>query len=98
MGRRHYPYLPMWDPLLWDRFASIDAVARVDAPLLFVAGSDDGIVPPEESRVLYDAAPEPKQWAVIEGAHHNDRALLDGEEMLRALTDFLAESGVARER
>jgi fermentation-respiration switch protein FrsA (DUF1100 family) len=98
MGRRHYPYLPMWDPLLWDRFESRGAVARLDAPLLVIVGSADGIVPPEESRAVYDAAPEPKSWVVIEGAHHNDPALLDGDEMRAAITDFLAGRRVIEER
>jgi fermentation-respiration switch protein FrsA (DUF1100 family) len=94
MGRRHYPYLPMWDPLLWDRFAAVDQIGRVAAPILVIVGSADGIVPPEESRALFDAAPEPKRWVEIEGATHNDPALLDGEEMVRAVVEFLREASV----
>jgi fermentation-respiration switch protein FrsA (DUF1100 family) len=98
MGRRHYPYLPMWDPLLWDRFAAVDQIGQVEAPILVVAGAEDVIVPPDESRALFDAARNPKRWVQIERAGHNDAALLDGQEMLRAIADFLRESGVLPQR
>lgn len=88
VGRHHYPMLPVaW--LLRDRFASIDRITRVAAPLLVIAGTDDDVVPFDQSEALYDAALEPKWMATIEGADHNDPALFAGREVLAAILRFL---------
>lgn len=89
MGRLHYPWLPLIDRLLRDRFASIDQISRVRCPVLVVAGDRDTIVPPEQSRRLYAAAPEPKRFVVIPGADHNDVALLTGQALLNEVAGFL---------
>lgn len=90
VGRLHYPWLPV-DRLLRDRYESADTIARVEAPLLVVAGGDDGIVPPTQSRALYAAAAGPKRLVLVAGADHNDAALLAGDELVGEVTRFLAE-------
>ncbi len=90
MGRLHFPFLPV-RRLLRDRYPSAERIASVRCPLLVVAGDRDGIVPPEESRALYEAAPAVhKRWLLVRGASHNDPALLYGARMLDAVADFLA--------
>jgi hypothetical protein len=90
VGQYHYPLLPVrW--LLRDRFAAIDHIRQVRAPLLVIAGSRDAIVPVEHSRRLYEAAPSAKRLLVIDGADHNDHELNAGEEMMRAVREFLGE-------
>ena len=39
-------------------------------PVLFITTDDDRLVPPEESRALYDKAGEPKKLVVLEGYGH----------------------------
>ena len=39
-------------------------------PILFIATDDDRLVPPEESRSLYERAGEPKKLVVLEGYGH----------------------------
>ena len=39
-------------------------------PILFIATDDDRLVPPEESRSLYDKAGEPKKLVVLQGYGH----------------------------
>lgn len=88
VGRHHYRFLPVsW--ILRDRFASIDRIAAVRAPLLVVGGTDDWIVPYAMSEELYDAAPGPKWLATIEGADHNDDTLLAGRSVMAAILKFL---------
>jgi uncharacterized protein len=88
VGRLHYPILPVrW--LLRDRFRSIDAIERVRPPVLIVAGDRDRIVPLEQSRQLFEKAPEPRELVVIKGADHNDGELLDGRELIEAVRRFL---------
>jgi fermentation-respiration switch protein FrsA (DUF1100 family) len=90
MGQLHYPYLPVsW--LLRDRFASIDLISRIGCPLLVIAGRNDRIVPLDQSRRLFDAAPKPKRLVIVEGADHNDEALLAGPEVIGAVGEFLRD-------
>ncbi len=56
-----------WRP----RRAAIDAVrGMADTPLLFIHGSEDRIVHPRHSRMMYDAARGPKELHIIGGGGH----------------------------
>ena len=95
VGRLHYPILPVrW--LLRDRFSSIDAIESVRSPVLIVAGDRDRIVPLEQSRRLFERAPEPRELVVVRGADHNDAALLDGRELIDAVRRFIEAHAVVR--
>lgn len=88
VGRHHYGFLPVrW--LLRDRYATIDRIAHVNTPLLVIGGDRDRIVPIAQTRRVYEAANEPKRLLVIDGADHNDEALLAGREMLAVVLQFL---------
>jgi fermentation-respiration switch protein FrsA (DUF1100 family) len=89
VGRYHYPALPV-RALLRDRFDSLGRIGRVRAPLLVIAADRDSIVPVEQSRRLYDAAPGRKALVVVAGADHNDAVLLAGSQMLDAIERFVA--------
>jgi uncharacterized protein len=92
VGRHHYPYLPVIEPLVWDRYPlATQLAASVRAPLLVIVGERDEVVPPQLSRRVYDAAAEPKRFVTLAAAHHNDEALLTGKELLAELTVFLDE-------
>ena len=90
VGRLHYPWLPVRQ-LLRDRFDSIGTIPRLKSPVLVVAGERDSIVPLDQSRALYEAAPKPKRLVVVEGADHNDAELLDGEQLIEAVLRFIAD-------
>ncbi len=90
VGRLHYPWLPVRQ-LLWDRFNSIGTISRVKSPVLVIAGQRDTIIPLDQSRALYEAAPSPKRLVVVEGADHNDAELLDGEQLIDAVLRFIAD-------
>ena len=90
----HYPYLPV-GALLRDDYPSLDRIGSIATPLLVIAGSADSIVPFEQSRRLYDMAAEPKQMIVVQGADHNDQTLFVGEQLIEAVTTFIAEHTAA---
>lgn len=90
VGRQAYPFLPV-RALLKDRYRAIERIGAVDAPVLVLVGSDDGIVPPEQSRRLYEAAAHPKRLRVFEGLGHNDVELLAGDAVIAEIVDFLAD-------
>jgi pimeloyl-ACP methyl ester carboxylesterase len=77
VGKHHYPFLPVrW--LLRDRYPTIDRIARIQSPLLVVAGDTDQVVPIGESEAVFNAAPYPKRLVVLPGADHNDAELVSG--------------------
>lgn len=95
VGRHHYAFLPVrW--LLRDRYATIDRIARVKAPLLVIGGDADTIVPIALTRRLYEAAVDPKSLLIISGADHNDDALLAGREIIGGILRFLQNLPKAR--
>jgi uncharacterized protein len=93
IGRHHYPYLPIVEPLVWDRWPLAQQLRQdVRAPLLIVVGERDEIVPPHLSRRAYEAAAsDRKRWVELAATHHNDEALLAGDELLAEISTFLDE-------
>jgi fermentation-respiration switch protein FrsA (DUF1100 family) len=90
IGREHYPMLPVgW--LLRDRYDTIERIAHIRVPILIIAGDRDHIVPIAQTRRLYDAAHDPKSLLIIDGADHNDEALVEGREMMDRVVRFLRE-------
>jgi fermentation-respiration switch protein FrsA (DUF1100 family) len=90
LAERHYPFVPArW--LLRDRYDSLALIPRVTSPVLVVAGDHDGIVPFEDSQVLFEHAPDPKRLVVIRDADHNDDALVDGPEVISAVAEWLGQ-------
>jgi fermentation-respiration switch protein FrsA (DUF1100 family) len=50
----------------------VDAIGRIRAPLLLIAGAADPRATPADAERLFAAAPEPKQLWVVPGAGHVD--------------------------
>jgi abhydrolase domain-containing protein 17 len=76
-------------PLLpFDRFPNLHHIRQVHAPVLVVHGSADAAIPFSHGRRLYEAASNPKQALWVEGAGHNDLALVAGQRYWDALTAF----------
>ena len=67
----HYPFVPA-RMLVRDRYASVEKVADIRAPLLIIHGEADRTVPKALGKRLFDAASEPKQAHWISGAGHNN--------------------------
>ena len=94
MARVAFPFLPV-GPLLRTRYDTVEKVKRVKGPLLVVHGDRDEIVPFAQGKKVFDAAPQPKEFYAIRGAHHNDTYLVGGEAYFAALKDFI-ERAAAR--
>jgi uncharacterized protein len=87
VGQVHYPFLPV-RALLRDRFPVAEDISRVQSPTVVVHGGADSIVPPSQSRAVAEAAADLRELVEVPGADHNDRALLDGPDLVRAVTDL----------
>jgi uncharacterized protein len=94
VGRVHYPYLPV-RMLLRDRFPVAAQLARVPVPTVVIYGSDDSIVPPEQSRAVAASAAGATRVVEIEGADHNDPRLLDGVASIAAVVELAARCRAA---
>jgi len=92
VGRDHFPFLPV-SLLLKDRYPSDERMGLLQSPTLVIAGNGDSTVPLEQSRAIYEAAPEPKRMVVIEGADHNDAVLVAGADMVDEIVRFLEPAG-----
>ena len=76
-------------PLLpFDRFPNLRHIRHVNAPVLVMHGTADAVIPISHGRRLYDAASNPKQALWVEGAGHNDLALVAGQRFWNALAEF----------
>jgi fermentation-respiration switch protein FrsA (DUF1100 family) len=87
VGRVHYPFLPV-RALLRDHYSLTTHLSQVRVPVTVVFGSRDSIVPPAQSRAVAEAAPVLRHVVQVDGADHNDRALLDGDPLVRAVVDL----------
>jgi fermentation-respiration switch protein FrsA (DUF1100 family) len=64
--------LPVIGPLLVRSFDSRQKIGRVRAPILFIHGAADEIVPLRFGEALFDLAPQPKEFWTVSGSGHND--------------------------
>lgn len=60
-----------------ERFASIEKIAQIHAPLLMLHGKLDATIPIQLGERLFAAANSPKQWLAMEGAAHSDLDLVN---------------------
>jgi uncharacterized protein len=68
IGARRYPYFPI-RMLIRNPFESIAKIDRIGAPVLFLHSREDAVIPFDEGRRLFDAAPSPKQFVEVSGGH-----------------------------
>jgi len=82
----HFSWLPVrW--FLRDRYPSLDRARSVTIPTLVIAGTADRTVPYEQSRRL--AVALDAEFHAVEGADHNDPALVTDPGLVDAIVRFL---------
>jgi fermentation-respiration switch protein FrsA (DUF1100 family) len=89
VARTHMPFVP--SGVIDDRWASLERIRGITVPLLVLAGTADRVVPYEQSRRLFEAAPGPKRLVTFDGADHNDADLTFGTRLLDETARFLAD-------
>lgn len=80
--------LPVLGPALIWSFDSQAKIGRVRAPVLFIHGDRDEIIPLRLGRALFSAAPEPKSFWTVRGAGHNDLVYVAGTSYGERLRSF----------
>ena len=84
MAQKSYPWLPVkW--ILRDRFHSIMHIEKIQSPLLIIHGESDDLIPAEHSKILFQAAPEPKRLVLYPHVHHTDFSM---QQILQPLAEM----------
>jgi fermentation-respiration switch protein FrsA (DUF1100 family) len=91
MARVAFPLLPIGS-FLRTRYDTIEKVKKINVPLLVLHGDQDEVVPFSQGRKVFEAAPEPKKFYTIRGAHHNDTYITGGDAYFAALKNFIEEA------
>jgi fermentation-respiration switch protein FrsA (DUF1100 family) len=72
--------------LVGRQFDSLVRIQRLSVPIFVAHGDRDEVVPFALGRQLYNAAPAPKRFLAVSGAHHND--VFCSQELLDAIVAF----------
>lgn len=81
--------------LAGDAFDNLSKIKRLSSPLLIVHGTADEIIPFAMGRKLHAAAPEPKTFAPIAGAGHNDISIATAGAYWEAVARFLSTLSIS---
>jgi fermentation-respiration switch protein FrsA (DUF1100 family) len=80
--------LPIIGPLLVKSFDSRQKIRRVQAPILFIHGAADDVIPLRFGKSLFDLAREPKNLWIVPRAGHNDIVEMTGSQYRERLRSF----------
>jgi hypothetical protein len=88
MAAKFYPVFPV---RLLSRFQynSIEALRKINCPVLIIHSPDDEIIPYENGLRLFEAAGKPKSFLEIRGSH-NEGFLASGSLYVKGLDAFLS--------
>jgi fermentation-respiration switch protein FrsA (DUF1100 family) len=78
MADAMFPFLPWLRFFVRTNFPNLDNIARVSVPKLLIHSRTDEVVPFWMGEKLFAAAPQPKEFWVIERASHNETFGIDG--------------------
>ncbi len=90
MAKTHFPIIPGLGAFK-NKFCSIDRITSIRAPILFIHGDRDELVPHKFGRKLYNAARSEKEFYTIPGAHHNDTYVVGGKEYFDRFERFVRD-------
>jgi len=87
MGQRFYPFLPVrW--LTHIKYDTKRYIKHVSCPVLVAHSKTDEIIPYQEGREIFEAAPWPKQFLEMQGGH-NDGFIVSGTSYVEGLNSFI---------
>ncbi len=87
MARRYFPFIPGF--VYKSSFDSSRKIKDVTVPKLHLHSMNDEIVPFALGKKLFDHAPEPKEFAALQGGH-NDSFLVSRDLFIEKIDSFAA--------
>jgi fermentation-respiration switch protein FrsA (DUF1100 family) len=86
-GQELYPFIPVrW--IAASRFGSLEKMAEIKVPKLFLHASGDEVIPIGHGRRLFEAAPPPKTFVELQGGH-GDAFDVDSANYFGTIAQFL---------
>jgi fermentation-respiration switch protein FrsA (DUF1100 family) len=82
--------------IMVDQYRTIERIGQVNVPLFIIHGGRDAIIPLDQARRVYHAANEPKTFAVVPQAGHNDLYERGAFEKVHGFLEALRPAKVAR--
>jgi uncharacterized protein len=79
-------------PLITQRFDAAHRITQVRSPVLVVHGSEDRTIAPSLGRALFEQAPEPKRWVLVDGGSHHNTNSIGQPQYRQALQDLFGLS------
>ena len=89
--------LPLVGPLVMREFDSKRKIGRIHAPMLFIHGDRDEVIPYRLGQDLFEAAPQPKSFWTVAGAGHNNLLDIALDSYPQRLEGFYAGLKTGRE-
>jgi uncharacterized protein len=87
MAQTLYPFVPArW--LVRNRFDNLGKIANCARPIFMAHGTVDEVIPFEQGKKLFEAAPEPKRFLCLDCHDHNTRV---PQDFFDAIKQFLAD-------
>jgi uncharacterized protein len=93
MARIALPFLPI-GPFLRTKYDNLDKIKKLRAPILVLHGDRDEIVPFDQGKQIFAAAPGPKAFYAIPGSGHNDTYIAGGEAYFQSLKEFIEKAAL----
>jgi uncharacterized protein len=75
--------------LLNSKFNLLERLPFVAAPILIIHGEQDSIIPLKLGKMVFEAAPSPKEFYNVRGADHNNLYRVGGSDYFRRLRQFV---------
>lgn len=88
VARNLFPFTPGEKPAP-HVYNSKERLRDIHCPVLVIHGDSDTLIPVSEGLALFEAAGEPKELYIVEGAGHNDVSLVAGDEYVRRIKSWL---------
>jgi len=86
-GQELFPFIPVrW--IAGSRFGSLEKMARLTIPKLFLHATADEVIPLAHGRRLFEAAPPPKTFVELKGGH-GDAFDVDSARYFGSIAEFL---------
>jgi fermentation-respiration switch protein FrsA (DUF1100 family) len=77
--------------LLGAKFNLLERLSFISAPILLIHGDRDSIIPLALGKIVFDAAPQPKEFYLVPGADHNDLYRIGGPAYFQRLKQFVGK-------
>jgi alpha-beta hydrolase superfamily lysophospholipase len=89
LGTFAWGWLPV-GPLLTQQFDAASRIPAVRMPVLVVHGSADNLIPHQLGRALYERAPTPKKFVLVDGGSHHDTNAVGQMQYRQALAELFS--------